>query len=278
MGESPPNWQWCQGATEEKRKNYLKKCSSVKVKSDKIECNNYCTSYFKEVQSDPEPNPNNKNLILTVGAGKIESLIQFSGPLFQEYAKRCDADFIFLTGQTQDYWGHEKFRINRYIPAYERTLFVDIDILIKRSAENIFEYIESDCVSMHDDRPFLHEKWGIKEKRKLLKSRFATDTNVIEKLATTKKIYNTGVVLNSKKHEKLWEPINYDHKKTHWDEQFQVEANCLHYKYKTRDLPTKFNCQKWMKNFDNLKESANFMHYAGDEKREESMKKDLELC
>lgn len=87
MGESPPNWQWCQGATEEKRKNYLKKCSSVKVKSDKIECNNYCTSYFKEVQSDPEPNPNNKNLILTVGAGKIESLIQFSGLFFKNMQK-----------------------------------------------------------------------------------------------------------------------------------------------------------------------------------------------
>ena len=278
MGTSPPNWKWCQDTTEEKRKDYLDKCSSVKIRPNKIERNNYHTTFFKEVESDPEPNPNNKNLILTVGAGQIESLIQFSGSLFEEYAKRCEADFIFLTGQTQDYWGHEKFRIKKYIPAYERTLFVDIDILIKRSAENIFKHIENDYVSMHDDRPFLHEKWGIQDKRKLLISRFDTDANTAEKLATTKKVYNTGVVLNSREHDKLWEPIDYNFRKTHWDEQFQVEANCLHYKYKTKDLPTRFNCQKWMKEFDDLKGSAEFIHYAGDEEREENMKKDLELC
>jgi len=278
MGESPPNWQWCQGTTEEKRKNYFNNYASVKVQHDTNERCDYSTSFFKEVESDPDPNPNNKNLILTVGAGQIESLIQFSGPLFEEYAKRCDADFIFLTGQTQDYWGHEKFRINKYIPAYERTLFVDIDILIKRSAENIFTHIESDYVSMHDDRPFLHPNWGIKDKRKLLKARFTNNPDETEKLATTKKVYNTGVVLNSKKHKKLWEPINYSYRKTHWDEQFQVEANCLHHKYKTKDLPTKFNCQFWMKDFDVLKKDAFFLHYAGDKNRKENMKKDLEVC
>ena len=277
MGHSPPNWKWCQGTTEQKRKDYYLKSNPVSVASKIVERKNYSQYFFEEVKSDPEPNPKSKNLIITVGAGPIGSLYKFSGPLMQDYSQKVGADFILLEGQTQKYWGNEKFRIRKYSSAYERILFLDIDILIKRNSPNLFDIIDEDCVSMHNDRDFLTPRWGIKDKKKLLSCRF-DDEKTIDRLANTKKVYNTGVVLSSKCHENLWEPISYDYRQTHWDEQFQIESNCLYYEYKTKDLPTEFNCQSWMKDFDTMKKDAFFIHYAGDKNREENMERDLELC
>ena len=120
--------------TEQKRKDYYLKSNPVSVASKSVERKNYSQYFFEEVKSDPEPNPRSKNLIITVGAGPIGSLYKFSGPLMQDYSQKVGADFILLKGQTQKYWGNEKFRIRKYSSAYERILFFVLSKLIVKSS------------------------------------------------------------------------------------------------------------------------------------------------
>lgn len=218
------------------------------------------------IDVDPPVNPKNKNLIITVAAGEFEKLIKYTYPLMELYAKKCHTDLILLTGQTQSYWGQEKFRIKKYCEAYENTLYLDIDIIIKPNSPDLFKILHNN-ISIHNDYPYMDitEAKTIEEDRK----RFYHEINkiyLLEKVYNKGYCYNTGVVFTPKKYSSIWSPILNKFSKYHCDEQYYIESIILENNYEIDLLPTEFNCQWWLKKnkyFQQNKKDSYFLHYAG---------------
>jgi len=92
--------------------------------------------------SDPVPEPKSDKLIIAVAGGQpSEEQFEITGPLMREYAGRCGADFVALKGdQCKDWSMANKYRIHPFVKAYQRTLYLDCDVIVKRSAPSIFDH------------------------------------------------------------------------------------------------------------------------------------------
>lgn len=209
----------------------------------------------------------NPNAIITVAAGNdYERLLEVSVPLMEEYAKRVQADVIVLTGRTQGWWGLEKLRMTPYVEQYERSLFVDCDVLIKPDAPNIFEHVPSGHIGMHDDAPHISSlEWAVGERSNLWQSQGLDDWQ-------TPYMLNTGVIVLEPLHVNILTPPLRKLPGRHCDEQFWIERQCEG--HKVFHLDRKFNHQWYWKDFEEKKDSAYFVHYANcpNDKRFDQMK------
>lgn len=223
-----------------------------------------------EPVNDTKPNPKKKNCIITVCAGeKYLQMFEKIKDRYEEYAEKCNADFVVLTGYTQGWWGLEKFRIKPFIEAYDRTCFLDSDIIIQKTAPNIFDMVPVDSVGIHDDWACLINKsenslqWKEAERKWLIRSQvpqedFSYDTHDI--------LLNTGVVVTSKQHADIWTPMKAPFPGNHCDEQFWVEYLLTKKNYNIYRLPLSMNLQHWMDCFyrsAGLK-TTHFLHIAID--------------
>ena len=225
---------------------------------------------------DVKPNPCKKNCIITVCSGQVyEDMFEKIRDRYEAYAEKCDADFVILSGYTQGWWGLEKFRIKPFVEAYERTCFLDSDIIIKSNAPNIFNMVPEGQIGVHDDWPYLIHKpfnflqWRDTERNSLVKSQVA-DENF--DYATHDTLLNTGVVLTSKRHADIWTPMKKQFPGNHCDEQFWIEYLILKKDYEVCKLPFSMNCQYWTDVFHSVAgvKEYYFLHLAtdgtGDEK------------
>lgn len=235
---------------------------------------------------DVKPDPKSKNCIITVCAGdKYRKMFDTISDRYEAYAKKCNADFVVLDGYTQGWWGLEKFRIQPFIKAYDRTCFLDSDIIIRSDAPDIFDMVPSDHIGIHDDWPLIIHKafnfmeWRNMERNSLIRSQVHDEDF---SYATHDTLLNTGVVLTSKEHAEVWTPMKKPFPGAHCDEQFWVEYLILKNKHKVYRLPFSMNCQYWADAFDKVapfKESSHFLHLALDgtgKVKEVELKKVLE--
>jgi uncharacterized HAD superfamily protein len=78
--------------------------------------------------------------IVTFAAGDHLSVLEVTKPLMQDYADRVGADLITITDNMFPEWPMaNKWRLRNYAWNYERTLFLDSDVLIMPEAPDIFE-------------------------------------------------------------------------------------------------------------------------------------------
>ncbi len=197
--------------------------------------------------------PRKPRLVITIAIGKsFQEFFKRTGPLFEEYARRCDADFVFLTNPTQQWWGLEKFRVQQFAAAYERTLYLDADVILRDSTPDLFEFVPRGHIAMHDDWPHLpSHDWLFEERRSILQSQHIPMSDA----ATT---WNTGVVLCDREHANLWVPPTEPFLPTHCAEQFWVEHNAR--QFPLFELPTELNTQYWMPRFSELHPTAKVIH------------------
>jgi hypothetical protein len=197
--------------------------------------------------------PSKPRLIITIAIGQsFQDFFKRTGPIFEEYARRCDADFVVLTNPTQQWWGLEKFRVQQFAAAYERTLYLDADVILRDSTPNLFEFVPRGHIAMHDDWPHLpSHDWLFEERRSILQSQHIpmSDAN------TT---WNTGVVLCDREHANLWAPPTEPFLPTHCAEQFWVEHNARQFPF--FELATELNTQFWMPRFAELHPTAKVIH------------------
>lgn len=222
-----------------------------------------------------QPNPQSKNCIITVCAGdRYLKMFEVIKDRYEDYAKKCNADLVVLDGYTQGWWGLEKFRVRPFVEAYERTCFLDSDIIIQKSAPNIFDLVPHNQIGMHDDWPLLisksknigdfnFDKWRTYERNFLIKSQVLEEDFSYEQHHT---LFNTGVVVCSKKHANIWTPMKKPFPRNHCDEQFWIEYLALKNNHEIYRLPLSMNIQHWMDCFDKMAtlEMSHFLHLAID--------------
>ena len=79
--------------------------------------------------------------VITIAIGEhYQQLSTLTHPTIRRYADRIGADFIAITEQkiseTTPHW--EKFQLLDYLNTYDRILYVDTDVLIRKNCPNIF--------------------------------------------------------------------------------------------------------------------------------------------
>lgn len=86
------------------------------------------------------------------------------------YAARCRADFEAVEGDAVFAVG-EKFRVRELFERYESVLFLDIDVLVRKDAPDLFDLVPAGQIGMHDDEPWLANKqWLRREADAVAKS------------------------------------------------------------------------------------------------------------
>lgn len=150
MGENPPNWKWCQEAHKEQREQYLdannKGLRIISKASSNSEVD--VVNFYDEIQ-----NPTSNWAICVIPANELaNTLLDSTRASIKDYAEKCGADYIELTGNQYPEWPMaNKYRLHSVAKTYKKTLYLDCDVLIKRSAPNIFKETPDDKISAYDE-------------------------------------------------------------------------------------------------------------------------------
>jgi hypothetical protein len=193
----------------------------------------------------------------------------------QEYANNIGADFVVLDGHTQDWPYYEKFRIQPWVKAYKRTLFIDADVIVDPNAPNIFDEVPPDLVGAFCDYQFNFENMEkhndkkhierfVEERRNVIRSFIKNDDKYSKYVTSTEKdtLINSGVVVCSNQHADIWNPVDIPCAKYKLTEQFLVEMRIIT-KHGVHKLPFVWNCQPWFPDDIFFKEPRYFTHLAG---------------
>jgi hypothetical protein len=177
MGVNPPNWEWCQNADPIEREKYLKaQNKSIRTLSTATHSSNAdLIDFYDEI-----PTPKSKYAVVTVAANQyaMEHLDVVRDSI-TDYAKKCNADYIELTGdQSPDWPIANKWRIKKVTSTYEKTLYLDCDIFINSWCPNLFELTPDDKISAVNELPCFEQpteggnlhglKWIIHEQEMLV--------------------------------------------------------------------------------------------------------------
>lgn len=102
---------------------------------------------------DPVPKPTSDRLIVVVASGPVaEEQLILTAPRMRAYAKRVGADFRVVTADHAPHWPMaNKWRIAPFVRAYDRTLYLDVDVIIAPDAPDIFEAVPAEAVAIYDE-------------------------------------------------------------------------------------------------------------------------------
>ncbi len=231
------SWQWHDAVSE-------------KLANPRITWRDCQASWWGVVQ------PQRPNLLITVATGRCLAELEIVRPSLEAYADKINADFIALTNTTEPWWGYEKFRVQRFVPQYERTLFVDCDVVISPDCENLFDIVPADRIGIHDDWQYLPSyKWMEREREVVCE----TQGWIVDPRETC---LNTGVVVCSR-HHRVWDrPKDGLPTTIHCAEQFAFEQQVFQQGVEWEPLPTTYNTQWWMENYGELVKDAKIDHLA----------------
>ena len=141
MGVSPPNWQWCQNCSQEDREEYY--ISNVGVGHKKtakvLQANGADAPVVEFYHEDIDPQSDLAICVIPATQSHIE-LLDITRETIKKYAQKCNADYIELSGnQCEDWPMANKYRLNHVCNLYEKTLYLDCDILIKEDDIILFK-------------------------------------------------------------------------------------------------------------------------------------------
>jgi len=152
------HWLWCRSVKKEERMANYKETIEIRnslrnaIQRGKVE-----TVLFKDTVNQPS----SKYAVCVIAANDSAArLLDITRLNIQEYAKKCGADYIELTGDQHPDWPMaNKYRVYQVASLYEKTLYLDCDIIVKCNTPNIFEITPDDKISACSD--FIRfKKWG----------------------------------------------------------------------------------------------------------------------
>jgi hypothetical protein len=225
-----------------------------------------------------------RRLVITVATGKAREWLRYTEGPMRAYAEACGADFVVLKNTTQGWWGLEKFRVYEFAKAYDQTLYLDADVLITTSADNLFE-LPHDDVSIYDETGdlkssgWLSDAW--KKVTRCLGMPYYDEISYADSPRRTIRYgrsYNSGVVLCTRDGASVWTPpklpIPTD---LHVAEQIVVGFNLMRFNPEINPLPMTRNLQSWNGLFVIRLPEAQFVHLSGIDKKTEAIKTTIEV-
>lgn len=156
----------------------------------------------------------------------------------KKYAQKIEADFIVLSGRTQKYDTLEIFRIKKFVEQYDRSIFVDFNVLIKEDCPNLFDIVPKGKIGIRSDLelfknfPAANDK-TLKRRMLLLKSEhFAkvpyimgqVHDAIIYECDLIDTHYDIGVIVCDKEHANIFSPIEFNFRANRLVDQLWIET------------------------------------------------------
>ncbi len=137
--------------------------------------------------------------VITIAMGeRYQKMGEITHPLMAAYAKKIGADFIILDkqkiSQTTPHW--EKFQLLDFLEQYDRILFLDTDIFIKKNCPNIFDVVPYAQIGIFNEAPFVT--------RRDIAIETCAEAYQMKDFKWDGKYYNTGVMVVSRCHRILF--------------------------------------------------------------------------
>ena len=200
--------------------------------------------------------PASNRCVVTVAVGNLnEEILKVTSGAMRDYAAKCGADFVALTNRTQGWGWLEKFRVGQVVAQYEQTLFLDADVVVMPTADNLFALYRNATVALHDDYPHLKAYAWLGEERQGVYEACGIVGDFERRTC-----WNTGVVLTRREAAAIWSPPDKSFRPSHCAEQLIVEHNAI--PFSPDMLPLEYNTQWWMRDFKELAKKAHFIHLA----------------
>ena len=197
------------------------------------------------------------NLVLTISIGDVyERMKVLTHPSIEAYAKRIGADFLCIDektiSETTPHW--EKFQIVALLEKYDRIIYLDTDILVRDDCDNLFDIIPEDCLGVFNEAPFTNRSLEL-----------MIDTCKKYNVTLPEwdgKYYNSGVMVISQIHRKLFEKPEVEHFSFY--EQTYLNMMVAHLGIKIKTLSYIYNRMSCMDQYTGEERHASqIMHYAG---------------
>jgi hypothetical protein len=279
MTDHPPNWRWCQGLTEEERKEYHDKVNS-RVRTIRRAIRAGLVDVVNFVDDIPTPTSDYAVCVIPANQSAMD-LLDITRDSIKSYAKKCGADYIELSGDQHPYWPMaNKYRLHKITSTYKKTLYLDCDVLVTENAPDIFQSTPDDAISAYDE----YENWKVKRNVEWIKTeqemilrKFLDDEytpNYIKNGAflEPKSMINGGVLVIPKKLSDYFRQPDKQYPK-----QWCFDQNLLTLilpKDKLFKLDKKYNCTYNSNNFYSSHKEAYFIH-VNDLRRDEERRKSL---
>lgn len=205
--------------------------------------------------------PHSQLLVISVAVGdEGRALHSITGDSHREYAKRCHADYVCINGKSicPEWTMMDKFRVRSYAEHYERILYIDADILVRRKAKDLFELYPWEVIGIHDDTGYQRD-WDY-----MFEVRGVCSTQGLP-VPANYRLLNSGIVLFSQQHASIWDPPTQPIP-NHWCSEQHLEAiRILNERIPWAPLPRVFNWMWWINRFhpDPQADDAEIIHAAG---------------
>lgn len=165
-----------------------------------------------------------ENLILTISLGN-RPYLKYTRKSMEKYAKKLNTDLIVIT-EWPTFINHKNPQENRFIKLeiikhyceqYERLIFFDDTVFITPSAINLFELVPESYMGAWIESDVMDSPNRIEIMKKAIdyysRENFGRDLSIIsDKLEQNQndiKMVNSGVMVLSKNHSKLFDALNY---------------------------------------------------------------------
>jgi lipopolysaccharide biosynthesis glycosyltransferase len=160
------------------------------------------------------------------------------------------------------YW--EKFRIFDLLDTYDRILYLDTDVVIKKDCPNIFDVVPVNKIGILNEASFNIPRC-IKEQKLMMND--ICKIFGIEILESTKQ-YNAGVMVVSKTHKNVFKKPAIEPDQKLSDQPYitvKILEGVQQGRLEVFELDGKFNCMTCFGRIQKKQlESAYIIHYAGD--------------
>jgi hypothetical protein len=207
--------------------------------------------------------PKRKRLVITVAAGPAREWLRITRRRMEMYAESVSADFVALEGSTQGWWGLEKFRVHPFAQAYDRTLFLDADVLVDPNGPDVFDCHPANCVAMHDDWVHLPSRDWLYAERRAVRRCQDWPTSYRDAYNDRRpSCFNSGVVLCDRDNADIWAPPKLPIPTSHCAEQIVIESRLYAMDREVYRMNTHWNWQYWMPGFERFADFAFFLHAA----------------
>jgi hypothetical protein len=216
-----------------------------------------------------------KYAVITIAIGeryqKMGEITHFN---MKRYADKIGADFIVIdkqkVSQTTPHW--EKFQLLDYLEEYDRILFVDTDVLIKKNCPNIFDVVPEAELGIFNEAPFVA--------RRDIAIETCADAYKLKDFKWDGKYYNTGVMVVSRCHRMLFRKPEQEI--FNFYEQSYLNLAIQRSSFKIFNLPFEYNRMSCMDKMTGKgRYECYIIHYAGVAFIDSSfvlIRRDAEVC
>jgi len=208
---------------------------------------------YAQIGFESQPLDTIRKAVVSLCIGeRFDKIRRTTFPRMQRYAEAVGADFIPITEPKLFLCTPhcEMYQVFDLWDRYERILFLDADVVVRRNAGDIFGEVPDDRIGLFNEG---HHVWNLFEERHAVRQ-----CGMIEWPRGF--YYNSGVVVSSYLYRDIYEYPEEDEIVCSCVDQTIINYRIMKHRYPVHELPPRFN---FMSYCGNDVSGADFIHFAG---------------